>query len=144
MDTPLGALVRGMLVSCLDIRAVWSIGHDVSQTSVPANHRKLLVFANERTCERLHAMHPAKALAVQILVVTDGDSFEDACAAPACSGSLSRWAWRQTGPHEAFYEEARWASGEGEARNVVRVRRKALLLWRREHETSRRETVYKS
>ena len=143
MDAPLAALVRGMLVTCLEIRAVWSIDHDVGDTSVPARHCRLLVFANALTCARLHAARQADALAVQILVVTDGDAFESVCGAPASSGSLSRWAWRQTAPREAFYEEARWAPDGFDARAVVRVRRKALLVWLQENDTSARESVYK-
>jgi hypothetical protein len=143
MDAPLAALVRSMLATCLDIRAVWSIDHDVAATSVPDGHCKLLVFADAVTRARLHGLRGGDTLAFQILVVTDGDAFESACGAPAASGSLSRWAWRQTAPHEAFYEQARWAPGESQARAVVRVRRKALLVWRHERDTRTHERVYK-
>ncbi len=58
-------------------------------------------------------------------MVIDGDVFESAWGPRKLSGSLARWAWRQISPHEAYYDEARWA----QAGSVVRVRRKALLLW---------------
>jgi hypothetical protein len=140
MDAPLAALLRGILATCLDIRAVWSIDHDLTETSVPAGHCKLLVFADAATRVRLHGLRAPDA--VQILVVIDGDAFESASGMP--TGSLSRWAWRQTAPHEAFYEEARWAAGEeARMRGVMRVRRKALLLWRHERDTRSHERVYK-
>ena len=63
------------------------------------------------------------------MVVVDGDGFESAWGPCRLSGSLSRWAWRQISAHEAYYEEARWDERAREAGNVVRVRRKALLLW---------------
>ena len=41
---------------------------------------------------------------------------------------LARWAWRQTSANEAFYDEARWAE---DGKTVVRLRRKAQLVWQR-------------
>ena len=43
----------------------------------------------------------------------------------ADKATLARWAWRQISPHESYYDESRWAQHG----SVVRVRRKALLLW---------------
>ena len=57
---------------------------------------------------------------VSLLVVTDGDSFENAWGAQPSSGSLARWAWREGTAGQAYYDESRWAPEE-EAGSVVRV-----------------------
>ena len=139
MDAAPAALLNTALASCLDIRAVWSIDHEVDDTSAPAEQLKLLVFADAATCARLHRSQPAGNAVAQLFVVIDGDAFEGAWGSTR-SGSLARWAWRQTATGEAFYDEAQW---DGDARRVVRVRRNALLLWRQEKETRTHERVYK-
>ena len=140
MGTSLTAAVNALLASCLDIRAVWSIDHEVNDTGACAEQVKLLVFADAATRARLHRSGPAGNGVAQLLVVIDGDVFESAWGPAVHSGSLARWAWRQTAPGEAFYDEARW---DGYARGVMRVRRKALLVWRQERETRTHERVYK-
>jgi len=139
MDAARAALLDTALASCLDIRAVWSIDHEVNDVAAPAGQLKLLVFADAATCARLHRSRPADNVVAQLFVVIDGDLFESAWGS-ARSGSLARWAWRQTAPGEAFYDEAQW---DDDACRVVRVRRKALLLWRQERETRTHERVYK-
>lgn len=141
MVAPLAALLHAMLASCLDIRAVWSIDHEVDDTSTPADRFKLLVFADAATCARLQRSAPDDSAVAQLLVVIDGDLFESAWPRSG-SGSLARWAWRQTAAGEAFYDEARWAPGAHDSRGVVRVRRKALLLWRQQSGTPVSERVY--
>ena len=138
MDAARAALLNTALASCLDIRAVWSIDHEVNEVSAPPGQLKLLVFADAATCARLHRSRPAGNAVIQLFVVIDGDAFESAWGSVR-SGSLARWAWRQTAPGEAFYDEAQW---DGDACRVVRVRRKALLLWRQEKETRTHERVY--
>ena len=110
------AVVAGLLVSFLDIRSIWSIGEP--------EHATLLVFADQATLERLHKS--PRTPGVNVFVVTDGDSVLSAWSASAPPASLARWAWRQSSANEAFYDEARWGA---EAGAVVRVRRKAHLLW---------------
>jgi hypothetical protein len=64
-----------------------------------------------------------------VLVVTDGDRFENVWGPRKLSGSLARWAWQQVSPDEAYYDESRWADAGGQPGRVVRVRRKATVLW---------------
>lgn len=104
----------------IDIEAVWSMGKNV-----------FLVFADRPTLERLRKCDSLREADVALLVVTDGDSFENAWSAEQVSGSLVRWAWREGSPGQAYYDESRWAAAPDEAGNVVRVRRKAYLLWQR-------------
>jgi hypothetical protein len=118
------ALVAGLLVGFLDIRSVWSMDHEPDGTAAPAKQPRLLIFADSATLRRLHNAPPS--LRIELFVVTDGDSVESAWHGERVRGSLARWAWRQTSPNEAFYDEARWAE---DGRTVVRVRRKAQLLW---------------
>lgn len=122
----LNTLVSRLLASCLDISALWSIGHPTLQEPNSLDHGDaLLAFADPATLaalRRADALHTAE---VQLFVVLDGDCFESAWGTQRLSGSLARWAWRQSSEFEAYYEEARW----GDAGGVIRVRRKALRLW---------------
>lgn len=86
------------------------------------------MFADEPTLQHLRKALDLHRPDVDVLVVTDGDRFESAWGPRRLSGSLVRWAWRQGLAGEAHYNEARWA-GEGNDGTVVRIRRKAILLW---------------
>lgn len=122
------AFVDRIVASCLDIRAVWSIGHD-PQAYDALEPRRLLAFADHATLQRLRSCEHLHHDGIELHVVVDGDLFETAWGPQKLSGSLARWAWSQTSAHEAYYNEARWAQDIGDAGAVVRVRRKALLVW---------------
>jgi hypothetical protein len=116
--------VATLLADFLDVRSVWSIGHEPADAAALDANATFLVFADERTLARLRK---SPALGAKLLVVTDGDLFQDVARLNAIGGSLARAAWQQTSAREAFYDEAHWA----DAGDVVRVRRKALLVWNR-------------
>src|SRR5574340_1218156 len=119
MDTrEISAYAARLVAYCLDIRSVWLIEHG------------LLLFADERTLERLRKADDLRRPDIEVLVVTDGDCFENVWGPCKLSGSLARWAWQQVSREEAYYDESRWADASGQSGGVVRVRRKASLLWR--------------
>ena len=123
-----------MLASCLDMGPVWSIDHEPEESRAGAAPRRLLAFADAGTLKRLRICTYLHSAQVEFLVVTDGDAFASAWGPSKLSGSLARWAWRQTSADEAFYDESRWAGEEGAVR---RVRRKAFLIWQRENTAAR-------
>lgn len=125
----MATIIAGILAGSLDIRSLWSIDHEPFETSIAPEHLKLLAFADRLTLQRLHKSPPPRSAHAELLVVTDGDLFESAWGPSTLSGSLARWAWRQTSPREAFYDQARWIASGADACAVVRVRRKALLIW---------------
>ena len=122
-------LVSRVLAACLDIRSIWSIDHAAGGEHADAPSRRLLAFAEAATLNRLRACDYLHSAEFELLVVVDGDAFASAWGPSGLSGSLARWEWRQISRHEAYYHESRWACGA--ERSVVRVRRKALLLWSR-------------
>lgn len=124
--TPPDSVLR-LLAIYLDIQSVWSLDHQPADLSARATLGRLLAFADERTLMRLRTNENLHIPDVEFLVVVDGDVFASAWGPCNVSGSLARWAWRETSPHEAFYDESRWSSDEAE---VIRVRRKAFLTWR--------------
>lgn len=112
------AFAARLVTSCLDIRAVWW------------SECALIVFADQRTLERLRKFDDLRCGDLDVLVVIDGDRFENVWGPRKLSGSLARWAWQQVSTDEAYYDESRWADSRGQPGRVVRVRRKAKLLWR--------------
>lgn len=129
MTAPLPAyFMRRLLRHGLDIQSIWSVDHgDAKAAEAPVT--LLLAFADRATLDLLRKCDDLHRRDVQLLVVVDGDAFENAWGAERLSGSLVRWAWREIAPGEAYYDESRWA--DGEAGSVVRVRRRACRLWTR-------------
>ena len=115
----LTAFLSSVLTVCLDIRAIWSMDHPT---------HKLLVFADPATLQRLRRSDELHCADFEVLVVVDGDAFESAWGQHRVAGSLARWSWRQASAGYAYYDESRW-SGHDAAGDVVRVRRKATLMW---------------
>lgn len=123
----LSAFLSRVLVSCLEIRAVWSSA-DAASRLAAASHQ-LIVFADRPTLLNLRRSGELHRADVEVLVVFDGDQFENAWGPQRLSGSLSRWAWRQVDDDVAYFDESKWAPSEGDAGAVVRVRRQAVLIW---------------
>jgi hypothetical protein len=121
-------IVSRMLASCLDIRSVWSLDHDPGKAWTAKDGHRLLAFADPRTLERLRKCDHLHSSDVELMVVLDGDAFETAWGSRRSCGSLARWAWREVSGNEAYYEESRWERRDDSER-IVRVRRKALLVW---------------
>lgn len=116
-----------LLIHCLDIRAVWSLGR-TGEPSGDGEARAMLVFADRATLERLRRCDELREVGVQVLVVTDGDRFESAWGGQHRSGSLARWQWREASAEEAYFDESRW-DAQAEPRTVMRVRRRARRVW---------------
>lgn len=124
----LTALAAQLTVVCLDLRSVWSLDHDPDEPWGVRSTYRLLAFGDCSALERLRKCTDLAADGVELMVVIDGDVFETAWGSAHLSGSLARWAWRRVSEDQAYYDEARWARLD-DAERVVRVRRKALLIW---------------
>jgi hypothetical protein len=122
----LSAFLSRVLVRCLDIRAVWS--SEAAGSPLAAGSHQLIVFADRQTLLSLRKSGELHRADVELLVVFDGDRFENAWGPQRLSGSLSRWAWRQVSDELAYFDESRWAQRGGDG-SVVRVRRQAVLIW---------------
>jgi hypothetical protein len=125
----LSAFVASVLARCLEIREVWSVGHADLALAATGSARELLVFADRPTLQKLRRSDHLHHAGVELLVVFDGNQFENAWGRRRLSGSLARWAWRQVTDELAYYDESRWADHAADG-GVVRVRRKAVLIWR--------------
>ena len=123
----LSAFLSRVLVCCLDIRAVWF--SEAAGSSLAAGAHQLIVFADRQTLLSLRKSGELHRADVELLVVFDGDRFENAWGPQRLSGSLSRWAWRQVSDKLAYFDESKWANPEADAGTVVRVRRQAVLIW---------------
>jgi hypothetical protein len=121
-------VMRRVLLHCLDIDAIWSLDHEPGDACAGEQPTRLLAFADMPTLKQLRAYDSLHSSDVELLVVIDGDLFASAWGACKLSGSLARWAWRRVSSTEAFYDESRWADDDG---GVIRLRRKAFLLWQR-------------
>lgn len=123
----LSPFLSRVLVSCLEIRAVWSSAD--AGSCLAATSHQLIVFADRPTLLNLRRSDQLHRADVELLVVFDGDQFENAWGPQRLSGSLSRWAWRQVNDELAYFDESKWAHSEADPGAVVRVRRQAVLIW---------------
>jgi hypothetical protein len=126
MPKEIAAFIARVLQCCLDVRQVWLVSQDEAAAAAP--RWELLVFGSSETLKRLRRADNLHRSDIDVLVVTDGEHFENAWGPRQLSGSLARWGWRAASAGEAYYDEAKWAGEEGA---VVRVRRRAALLWSR-------------
>lgn len=117
-----------VLLHCLDIKAVWSVGHGATDDD-QAPACELLAFADLATLQRLRKCDDLHRRDIELFVVIDGDLFENAWGPRRLSGSLARWSWREVTPQCAYYDESRWAARTADG-GVMRVRRRAVLVWR--------------
>jgi hypothetical protein len=107
-----------------------AVGVPVAQVSKPTiDVAPAPAFGNEAVLQRLRRSDRLHRPDIEFLVVVDGDRFVAAWGEALWSGSLARWAWRQTAPREAHYDESRWVQPNIESGMVVRVRRRAVLVW---------------
>lgn len=123
-------LLSAILVQCVDIRMVWSVGYASRVEDGPRRLHELLLFADARTLRMLRKCDHLHRADVHALVVFDGEQFDTAWGAYRVSGSLARWAWREVSPDLAYYDESKWEDRDGEPGSIVRLRRKAVLVWR--------------
>jgi hypothetical protein len=130
----ISGFISRILERCLNIRSVWWMAQDNHEAAPVAPRWDLLAFADPTTLERLRKATDLHRADVDILIVMDGDRFENAWGQRRLSGSLVRWSWRQVRPAEAYYNESRWADqNDG---GVVRIRRRAILIWQSRDELS--------
>jgi hypothetical protein len=122
----ISGFLSSVLDCCLDIRGIWLMGQDDKAGAAVARWQ-LLAFADHATLQRLRKAHDLHRPDIEVLVVTDGERCENAWGECHLAGSLVRWGWREVSEGEAFYNESRWGDNNDGA--VVRVRRKALVVW---------------
>jgi hypothetical protein len=128
LPADLSRYLCSVLVHCVDIGAVWLVAYADDVTELPAKPYELVVFANASTLHILRRSDQLHHAEVRALIVFNGEQFETAWGRERICGSLARWAWRQEGPDVAYYNEAKWGQSD-EAGIVLRVRRKAVLVW---------------
>jgi hypothetical protein len=141
MPPEISSFISRLLERCLNIRSVWCmaqdahrVAQDAMEPATVAPRWELLVFADQATLERLRKATDVHRTDVDLLVVVDGDRFENAWGQGRLSGSLVRWSWRPVRPAEAYYNESRW--GDQNDGGVVRIRRRAILIWQSRDELS--------
>jgi hypothetical protein len=122
------AYLSRLLLRCLDVDSVWSLGHDSMAPEPQPQGHDLLLFANALTLETLRRTDALHRTDVQVLVVFDGDEIRNVWGARPVCGSLARWAWRPVGEAVAYYDESIWIEVAA-ARSVARRRRKAFRIW---------------
>src|SRR5688572_1745677 len=111
MPNEVEQFIPRLLQCCLDVRYVWLIGEDELAVRDALPRWELLAFADAPTLQRLRKTDALHREDIDVMVVTDGDVFENAWGRRRLSGSLVRWGWRQGAGADAYYHEARWAAG---------------------------------
>lgn len=86
-------------------KSVWLIGSRANGRATSESDTDLLVFGSPAFLVAARAQLN-RAAAVDVLVVTDGDNFEDVWTTK--TGSLTRWEWKESGAGTATYKGTKW------------------------------------
>ena len=123
-STEIERVVESILGRCPAIRSIWLADLPAAEGSSPADAPALQVvaFGDPLVLRRLRAVLKSRRQ-VQVLVVTDGNSYESACG-NAAQGTLTGLEWRQTSAGVAYYNAQLCSAGER-----LRERRRAVRVW---------------
>jgi hypothetical protein len=122
-----GAVLR-LLADCLDISAVWSIGHEPDESTPGLGHIRLLAFADPATLARLRRSQYLHSPDVEFLVLVDGDAFASAGGPATCRARLRAG---PSGKRPRAKPTTTSPAGPAMTEPFMRVRRKAFLIWER-------------
>ena len=128
LPADISRLLSSILVQCVDIQTVWSAGY-ANEGDLPRQLHEVFIFADTRTLRILQKSDHLHHADVHALVVFDGEQFETAWGTYRISGSLARCGWHQVTPDLAYYDESRRSEHGDDAGTLVRIRRKAVLIW---------------
>jgi hypothetical protein len=98
------ALLQKMTALTPGPTSVWLIGSRANGRASQESDTDLLVFGSPAFSEAARANLP-REVAVDVLVVTDGDKFEDVWMPK--TGSLTQWGWKQ-GAGATTYKGTKW------------------------------------
>lgn len=110
------------------IREVWRLAYPVKTEARRGSLFALLVFADEDTFQRLRSDLRFKRADVELLVVRNGDEFQEPWGDNPERGYLSEWEWVKTSDQEAQYHGTRWVQDEKLFRTIIELC-KASRVW---------------
>jgi hypothetical protein len=125
-----------LVKQCPQIESIWLIGSRVNPTNVPPNDWDFVVFAPTQLLEIIRGHDELKRSNVDLLVVYDGDRFEEPWFIPSeirlkpKSGSLSKWEWKQISELEAQYTGTKLRPN---SKDIDISEKRALRVWPSEH-----------
>jgi predicted nucleotidyltransferase len=103
-DTDINDYIAQLVSKYTDIKSVWLFGSRANETETNESDWDLLVFASDKTLSKLRNDNKFKQEKIDMLVVIDGDSFEEPWYIDQPKkGSLSNWNWKIISPAKATY-----------------------------------------
>ena len=107
--------LRMLIAAAPSIREVWLIGSRADHTARPNSDWDYLVFGTRLTLQALQSTPALKRQDVDVLVVYDGDAFEEPWGTDdhLKRGALSRWEWAMLGPERAMYRGTKPRDSDG-------------------------------
>ncbi len=139
LSVEIAAWIEALVAASPSIREVWLFGSRANSAATTTSDWDFLIFSDELTAGEIAGLIRLYRDDVDLLVVTDGDSFESAWGSPVKTGSLSSWHWTRQGTQTATYRSAKWFPAEDTAdlplevaRNLGTVRTstlQAIRVW---------------
>ena len=108
------------------ISSVWLFGSRANGTDRANSDWDLLVFANQSVLSQLRADTKFHKESVDLLVVYDGNNFENAWGSRKKTGDLKAWLWHSINETHATYDGTKGQvneAGEEEFNVIVRTER---------------------
>lgn len=110
------------------IREIWLFGSRAKGGSSPDADWNLFVFADGETFRQLGRNRRFRRADVQLLVVLDGDEFQEPWGDNPKRGYLSEWEWVKISDREAQYCGIKWAQEEKGGQTAIELCR-AIRVW---------------
>ena len=101
----IASYIESVASSSQDIASIWLIGSRANGNESPNSDWDFVVFGSNAGLEAIRKNVDERA-DVDLLIVTDGDSFQDPWKTK--TGKLSSWEWQETCDGGAVYRSTKW------------------------------------
>jgi len=123
------------------VSAIWLIGSRANGCSHAQSDWDFLVFGDDSTLQSMRCDPSLKRDNIDLLVVYDGNSFEEPWGENPKGGNLTKWQWSEVSENEAKYMQTKWVKNEENTKrfgvkhnmafgDMIESQVKGILIWK--------------
>lgn len=130
-DPSVDTWLHFLMEQCPTIEEVWLIGSRANNSATAESDWDFIAFGSAETVPYLRSRKDLYQEDVDLLIVYDGNQFQEPWGQPSKTGSLSKWGWRVVVDGQAIYDAVKWREAEDGA-GFVCSERLAVRVFERE------------
>ncbi len=128
MDAEGKKIVEAIVSKSVGLDSIWLIGSRANNMANERSDWDFIAFGSSGLYDSMHFTEELHTEDVDLLVVSDGDSFKNAWGAKDKRGSLSSWNWTPLSETSAQYTGCKWVANEEQAK-FLEPRLNAVRVW---------------